>query len=491
MASYRKFAYELIAVSAANLLVALSGVALVPILSRGLGTSSYGLWAQSQVTVALLLGVVGLGLPYALSRFIPARRSPQHVRDDFWATLAIVASVTGVATAVMALFPGVFADSFFEGSTETVRLSALVAFFWSLDSVFIALYRATRRMVRYAVLTVADVCAQVVLAIVLLTVGFGLRELFLGVAAFRAGMLLAFLFLAGRELGVSLPRFSRMREYFAFGLPTIPSNFASWIVSSSSRYAIGYFASASAVGVFTAAYTVGGVAIPVGTVLGFVLAPVLSGLYDEGRLEEVRKHLSYSLKLVLVVNAPLVVGAAVFGRLILALFTTSDIAARGSAVVPLVALSTLLLNWYVVASQVLVVAKRTLMLSAVSIAAAIVNLATNLVFIPRLGLVGAGVSALSGYAVSLALCCAVSRRILVFSVDRRFLVKVIVASGVMGACACFLRFQTTLWTLVEVLLSSGVYATALLLLRVFTPQELGFIWSLMRKRRQTSSGPSG
>ena len=46
-------------------------------------------------------------------------------------------------------------------------------------------------------------------------------------------------------------------------------------------------------------------------ILGFVLPPALSKLYDEDRMDEVKMHLSYSLKYSLTLAIPFVFGAAI------------------------------------------------------------------------------------------------------------------------------------------------------------------------------------
>ena len=81
---YEKFAKDALTIGIANILVALSKIIFLPMLTKTLGAHDYGIWAQVQVTMSMVLGVVGLGLPYALTRFLPAKTQKEEIREEFW-----------------------------------------------------------------------------------------------------------------------------------------------------------------------------------------------------------------------------------------------------------------------------------------------------------------------------------------------------------------------------------------------------------------------
>jgi O-antigen/teichoic acid export membrane protein len=382
--------------------------------------------------------------------------------------LTIVAAVSVTVVAVIFLAPQLLAASFFDGATDVVRATALIALFWSLDTVFLSLYRATRRMVTYAVLSVAEAYSEIILSVVLIRLGFGLTRILLAVAAVQAVFLMVFLAMSVKETGVCLPRFRRMGQYLRFGIPTILSNSAAWVVSSSSRYALGYFSGAASVGVFAAAYTIGAVALPVAAVLGVILGPTLSSFYDNGQFEDVRKYLLYSMKLVLLANVPFVVGAAVLGKEVLAILTTPELASAGWPVVPLAAFAIMLCSLHAVLAESLVVAKRTRTVAAIWLAAAGANIVGNIVLVPPLGGVGAALAGIIGFGTGLCLTYFRSRGVTRPSVEPGFLAKLGVASGVMGIVARLLQPKTLAATVFAVVLSTAVYVTGLAVMRVFS-----------------------
>ena len=78
--SYQKFAKDVFIIGIANALVALSGIIFMPLITKTLGAYDYGIWAQVQVTISLVMSFVGLGLPFAVTRFLPAKTNRGEIR---------------------------------------------------------------------------------------------------------------------------------------------------------------------------------------------------------------------------------------------------------------------------------------------------------------------------------------------------------------------------------------------------------------------------
>lgn len=63
--NYQKFTKDVLLIGITNVLTALSGIILLPLITKTLWAHDYGIWSQVQVTIILAMGIVGLGLPYA------------------------------------------------------------------------------------------------------------------------------------------------------------------------------------------------------------------------------------------------------------------------------------------------------------------------------------------------------------------------------------------------------------------------------------------
>jgi len=479
---YQKFAKDTLVIGIANVLVALSRIILLPLLTKTLGAHDYGIWAQAQVTISLVLGGVGLGLPYALTRFLPAKTDEGEIREEFWSVFSLVSLTTFAVSLILIAAAGPIAGAFFEGSTRIVRITGLIILTWSLDSALLSLFRAFRQMKRYALFVVGDAYLELAVIAFLVLKGHALLSLLWTVLAVRILVFIPLFFLINSQVRIKRPHFSKIKEYLSFGLPTIPGNLASWVVASSDRYIIGYFLGASSVGVYSATYALGNIPIMLATVLGFVLPPTLSQLYDEGRIDEVRTHLSYSLKYLLMMAIPFVCGAAVLSNQILGLFSTTEIASQGYYVVPPVALATLILCICVPFGQTLLLMKKTKVIGLAYMVAALINLGLNLLIVPIWGILGAAITTLIAYSVLLDIELHYSRKDFRFDIDWHFIIKSLVASGIMTFAIWLMHPQSNLTTITTIIVGMVIYGVALLLLKGFTKDEMLFFRRLLQQR---------
>lgn len=479
--SYQKFAKDVLIIGIANALVALSSIILLPLITKTLGAHDYGIWAQVQVTINLVVAFVGLGLPYAMTRFLPAKTNREEIQEDFYSVLCLVLCATLVASIVLIAAAGFIAGVFFDGAVDIVRITGLIIMVWSLDTVFVTLFRAFRQMKRYAFFTIANTYMQIGLIAYLVLNGHGILSIVLAVLAIRAVIFLILFFLIKSQIGIKRPYFHMIREYLSFGLPTVPSLVSAWVVASSDRYVIGYFLGAASVGIYSAGYNMGSIPFTLAGILGFVLSPALSKLYDEGRMEEVKTHLRYSLKYLLAVTIPFVFGAAVLAEPVLRLFSTAAIAGEGYSVVPLIALSASFLCINTVVVHILVLVKKMRIHAAIWGISALVNLLLNIVIVPRLGIFGAAITTLIAYGLAVGLTTYYSFKEFRFSIDWRFVIKSLIASAAMSAALWAIAPKGVLAMVLTIVTGVAIYGAILLLLKGFKKEEFKFLRDLFQK----------
>jgi O-antigen/teichoic acid export membrane protein len=479
--SYQKFAKDVFIIGIANALAALSGIVFMPLITKTLGAYDYGIWSQVNVTINLVLTFTGLGLPAAIVRFLPAKTNRGEIQESFYSILCLVFFTTLIASIGLITAADFIGRAFFDGATVIVRITGLIILVWSLDSVFITFFRAFRQMKRYALFTIANTYVQVGLIAYLVLNGHGILSIVLAVLVIRAIIFLVLFFLIKSQIGIKRPHFYRIREYLSFGLPTIPAGISTWVVASSDRYVISYFLGATSVGIYSAAYGIGVIILMAVGVLDLVLTPALSKLYDEGRMEEVKTHLKYSLKYLLAVTIPFVFGAAILAEPVLRVFTTAEIASEGYIVVPLIALSTLFATAYVPIGNIIILVKKTRITGTIWIICALVNLGLNILVVPRWGILGAAITTLIAYGLALGLTTYYSFKEFKFSIYWRFIVKSLIASGVMSASIWAIGPEGTLATVLTILTGTVIYGAILLLLKGFTKEEFKFFRGLFHR----------
>lgn len=480
MLTYKKLAKDIGIIGLTELIIALKGLVIIPIITKLLGTENYGIWAQIIVTLSLVTPIATLGLPYTLVRFLAAEKNKKEIQDGIYSVLAIIFAVVLIISFGIFLFSSSISN-FFGGEKILVKILAFVILFECLNLVFLNVFRAFQEMNKYSFFMIFQTIGEVGLIAVAVFLGYGLFGVILALLIIRSVNFLIMGTHIIKKIGAKIPNFSRIKEYLHFGLPTIPGNIFLWIVQSSDRYLINYFLGVLFVGYYAPAYTLGTIINLFVTPLGFVLPAVLSKLYDENKINKVKGYLRYSLKYFLMIGIPVVFGLSVLSKQLLIILSTAEIAEQGYLVVPPIALSILLWGVYAIFFQVIVLKKRTKIVGTIWLIAAFLNLGLNLILIPKFGILGAAITTLMAYAIAFIITCYYSSRDLKFDIDWKFILKSIFASILMVLFIIWLGPIGLAKTIIAIISSALLYGFLMLLFKGFNQQESNFFKGLIRK----------
>jgi len=480
-ASYQKFAKDILTIGITKILILAGGLVSLPLLTKTLGAHDYGIWSQVNVTIALVWVFVNLGLPPALVRFLAAKTKREEIQEEFYSVLSVVCLLALIVSGLLIAFSGFIAEIFFDGATEIVLITALIVIALSANTLFLTLFRTFRQMKTYSVFTLAQTYGDIGLMAFLVLNGYGLFSVVVAMLIVRCILFLILIFLIKSQIGIGRPHFSKIRGYLSFGLPMLPGLISSWVVTSSDRYVIAYFIGVTGVGTYAAGYGVGSIILAVPQVLGFVLPPTLSKLYDEGRIDEVKTHLSYSLKCLLALAIPFLFGATLLSKQTLAMLSTAEIASQGRFILPLIALGALFAGVYTVIGHIILLVKKTKIIAATWGAAASLNLGLNMLIVPHAGITGAAVTTLITYFLAMSIITRYSFRELRFDICWDFILKSLIASVIMSAAILSFNPEGTANTIFAIALGVIIYAAALFLLRAFKREEINFFRELFQR----------
>ena len=478
MPEYKLFAQRVGLVGIVNLLVSLSGIILLPILTKTLPIEEYGIWVQIIVTITLISPIVGMGLPYTMVRFLAAEKDKKKIQEGFYSIAVFILFTSLAASLLLFLFSEPFAAAFLGDRADLIRIISVLIPIECLNGLFLDFFRTFQRIKKYSFFNILYTYGMVVLVTYSLLSGYGI---FGALVSFLIARIIVFLLMGSliiSEIGVKIPTFSHLKEYLNFGLPTVPGNFSSWIVSSSDRYIIGYFLGVAFVGYYSPGYMLGAMIGMYMAPIGFLLPAVLSKLYDEGKEGEVKRYLEYTLKYFLMLAIPSVFGLSLLSKQLLITLSTSEIASYGYLITPFVAVSMVLSGAYSVIAQIIVLVKKTKISGSIWILAAVMNLGLNFVFIPYFGILGAAITTLVAYSLALILTTYYSSHYFSFEIDFRFILKSILASVVMSLVIIKWCPIGTLNVLIVIGVCAVVYAAILLLLKGVKKEEIAFFREL-------------
>jgi O-antigen/teichoic acid export membrane protein len=477
--SFQKFTKDVGLVGLTNLVMVLKALIILPVITKLLGAENYGIWAQLMVTLGLIAPLATLGLDYALVRFLPAEKNEKEIQDGIYSVLAIIFSIALVVSLILIFFSSSISQ-FFGGEKILVQILAFTIILECLNEVFFNIFRAFQKMGIYSFFMISQTFGEVGLVVGTVLLGYGLFGAVLSLLIIR---FVNFLIMGGltiKKVGIKIPKFLKTKEYLSFSLPTTLGFIAFWIIQSSDKYLIGFFLGTLFVGYYAPAYTIGSFVVLFVTPLSFVLPAVLSKFFDENKISEVKNYLRYSLKYFLMITVPSVFGMSILSRQLLTIFSTSEIAQQAYHIVPFIALSILLFGIYSIVAQVIVLKKETKITGTIWIIAAVLNIGLNLLFIPKLGILGAAITTLFAYTLTFALTCYYSLKEISFEIDWKFISKSIFASILMSLFIVWFNPFGLSKTLIAIFLGVLIYGALIYLLKGITKKEALFFKNLFR-----------
>jgi len=481
LSEYKLFVQRIGLVGITNILVAISGLILLPIITKNFTTSDYGVWVQITTTIALLPNVATLGLPYTMVRFLSAEKDIEKIREGFYSLAGVVLISTTTISLLMLLFSKNIAVALFNGNMNTAILLVPIIFLACLNAFLLNYFRTFQQMKRYSVFLLIQTYLGLFIASYFAFNGYSITQTAISLLIANTLTFVIMLIFIISKLGFKIPRFQNLREYLSFGVPTIPGNISYWVVDSSDRYVIGMLLGTTFVGYYSPGYTLGNIVIMVLSPFSLLLPAVLPKYYEKNDMEQVQIFLKYSMKFFFLIAIPAAFGLSALSKPILMVITTQAIALNGYMITPFIALSALLYGVYGIVSNILVLEKKTKVVGIVWILAAILNLALNIILVPQFGIMGAAVVTLLAYVLAFSITVIYTNRYFTFDFDLGFIVKSTTASALMSLIIFKINPYGILNILITVIICTGIYFALLIILKGIKKEEIGFFKDLINK----------
>jgi O-antigen/teichoic acid export membrane protein len=480
MNEHKLFTQRIGLIGITNLFLSLRGIILLPILTKTLPIEEYGLWVQISVTIGLIPAVVILGLPYTMVRFLAAAKKREEIQESFYSIAFIVLFTSAIASLLLFLFSKPIAASLFDNNLTIARILPLIVFIACLNGLLLNFFRTFQQIKRYSIFLFIQTFLNVALVAYFVLSGYGIFGALMGllISSFFVFLIMASFIIS--EIGVKIPKFTHIREYLAFGLPTVPGTLSNWVVNSSDRYVIGIFLGTAFVGYYSPGYALGSMINMFIAPLSFMLPAVLSKYYDENNMNEVKTVLRYSLKYFLAIAIPSAFGLSILSKSLLTILSTPEIALQGYLITPFVAVSALLFGAYAVIAHIIVLEKKTKITGAIWIIAAILNLGLNIIVVPYLGILGAAITTLIAFTLAFGLTAYYSFKYFKFDIDFGFILKSVFASIVISLVIIKWNPIGVLNVLIVIGVCAAVYAILLLLLKGIKKEEIQFFRELFK-----------
>lgn len=471
----RRLATTGAAYTAASILSKVIAVALLPLYTRYLTPADYG---AAEVMFAAIVSasiVVRFGLIEAVLRFYyKDDEDPERVVASSFAGLFWFATV-GVLVALPFATP--ISEALLDRpAPDLARIAIGGLWVLTMFEFLLTLFRLEERARAFFLTTILNVLVTIALTVVLVVgADEGARGLLLGSYASGAAFVLGLIFLQRRHLSLRFDR-ALLRRLLRFGLPTMPAEVSLYLLNFVDRIIIVRSVGLAEAGLYSLAVKFAqGVNV---LVRGFQLAwpPLAYSIRDD---DEARRAYATVVTLFVAGCAFVVTGMWLFSRWFVRALAAPEFFDSYEAI-GLISTAVTLYALYMVLVVILGRTGRTEFNFPATIAALVANVVLNLILVPPLGIVGAGLALVASYVVVLALMYFFTQRLFPVPYQWARLAKVaLAAAALVGAGELAMPTAGALGLLGRAALLAA-YPLALFATGFFSAEERAWIGRLRR-----------
>ncbi len=394
-----------------NIAQALAGFGGIFVLTRLMSPQDYGRYGLVLAAMTFFHSIVFTWLEAALARFYARAEADESLNNDlasaYFAFFLLAAASLVLGGLALMLLP-IPADyrALAGYALAAVLLRA------ALNLTMVA-RKAAREVSRYSLIEFFHISAAFGLG-VMLVAATDLRAAgpIIGMAV-AAGIALLFdlpLMLARARGGK--PSWAQVKVFALYGMPVSLSLVLEYALSSGDRFLIAGYLGAASVGVYTAGYGLANRTLDVIFVwAGMAAAPLTIAALEHDGIDGARAMARKAFGLMALLGFPAATGLALVAQPLAAVMTGPAFRAMAAQIIPWIALAGLMngiMTYYL--HEAFTLSRRTAVMAVIMLFPALLNIALNIVLLPRLGLQGAVMATVIAYFAGLVLSALAGRR---------------------------------------------------------------------------------
>ena len=467
--------------------VMLLGFISFPVFTRIFSVAEYGAINLITNTVLLLTVLSKFGFQHSVQRYYPegsASAGPDTLRR-YYSTLFYSTALLALALSLLFIASLFFGAGRLLGITAggTLLLACSLVMIRSLRSMQMNLMQMENKTrlfngmdILQKALTIGVVCG------LLFFWQKTVFAFFLGLVVVEGLVLLQYLPVLGRRQLLSPGMFDVgfLRTAVAFSLPLMAAEISWVILDSGDRFFVQHYLGAQALGFYAAAY---GIAIYLQDVLmqplQLALFPICMRVWNTEGKKATQDFLSRSLDQFILVAVAVVCVAIVTSRDVIVLLASRKFQ-EAHTLLPFLVIGLVLSAVTIYFRPGLMIHKRASKIAVATFYACILNIALNVVLLPRVGLVGAAIATTVSYGGIVLFLAYQSLRVLPYKLELVSFAKY----GLVGAAAAWLATQLPLETpLVSAMVKGSVvlalYTVVLFVIDKRVRELLSQIWTAL------------
>ncbi|KKH47414.1 flippase [Methanosarcina sp. 1.H.A.2.2] len=420
MSELKKFISDIGVTFFASAVSMLLGFPLSILIGRYLGAGDLGLYRMVNTIFGILILFGTVGLPAAAIKYVAEFSGNRRKQEEFISSSIINSLVLGIlALSLMYLSAGFLADFFnMPGLDDLLKILAFSLPFAILNSVMFGLLTGFREMKKQAAVTIAN-GVFLLLGTFLLFFRYEVKGTVAAIviSSFITTITLLYVHKWGKLSPANY--LATSRELFSFGSKTFISNAINIVNYQADVLMIGYFLSATDVGVYSVAVILGKILWMLPDTIQKITYPMISEYYAKGKKKEIEmlvdKCMKYSYLFLIFSSTFLVF----FGKEILTLIYGNEF---GKAYFPLIILLIGILFYGTTKSigSIFAGIGKVQLVYRIPLVSAIINIILNALLIPVYGIAGAAFATSFSLIISMGLMIHYMKMLLGISFDTQW-----------------------------------------------------------------------
>lgn len=374
------------------------GVITLPIYTRFLTQSEYGMFGLLDITITILAEILTLGQANSLIYFNNKSGYDEKKRSIFFTITALIL----IANFIFILLAEAFGFSIltFAGSENTfggyLPFLIYIVFLRAVNTVFVNKLRAEEKSLFFTSITLIKIVVFV--GLIFLTVVHFKQSVY--------GIMNSYLLSEVVVLMILIPNMIKEMDWkwdkdiakqaLKFGFPLIFSSIGIMILNVSDRYLIGYFVDLTSVGLYDFGYRIAGV-LNMFLIMPFGQALLPSAIKEFGK-EGDKRYYSKLMTYMCFVTIWGGFAISIFSDEFIRIFGTENYS-PAKFFIPLIIIAYIFSAKRNVASTGLFLSGKTSYIALITLAAGILNIVLNIIFIPIYGFIAAAYTTVISFII--------------------------------------------------------------------------------------------
>jgi O-antigen/teichoic acid export membrane protein len=368
------------------------------VLTRVLGPAGFGAWSLFIVTLSAAMTVSTMNCGSSLMRFLSGKRKPVEVDEAISTVFAMVSGIAlpiGIALVCFSHPISRLVFHSYRGSGMLLFALGMALLFDSLFEEIKNLLRARRENRPWAYLCLGRLVPE---TLAVIGVAYWLRG---AAAATWTYAAIAMISVAGGaaylhiQQGVRFVKPSRQvfSKYARYGLPLLPGVFASTLSLGADKYLVSYYLGLKEVGIYSVCFAISALVFFLTGPINDVLFPELSALYDQHNYASFQSRFEGVQKFVLGFGVGVAALMSFFPHEILRVLASPDFAS-GASTLAVLGVQGIFMAFVLLYVVILNVRFRVWTTTLFWISSGVAIVVLDILFLPRVGVVGAAFSQL-------------------------------------------------------------------------------------------------